>query len=358
MPQFKLYIYNDSDLDNKLYPDGFIEEIILDDKYGIEYLFEDIVAKVEQTEVNGKNRIQKVTSFYEYSFTFIREVSFAEFISEIKLHKYFYFTDHKSDSITPDQWDYEIKELSNDFDPNLRLITIKIYTDFETSVNSDTNITLYSDPNVVPVASNLRLLGTGAVGNTTVLTYTYSDNDSDIEGATTFQWYRYDNLSKSNMQIISGATSQTYVVTTNEYNKYISCMVTPVAATGETPGIPVHSPLLKCAVNSAPEAQSLGKTPPGAPKVGVTQWGTYTYYDADGDSEGSTIVGWYIAQDINGANRDFVFAAYDEVEELYYYIPQPEDDYRYLAFVVRPIAATGIINGDEEQTNYQEIISD
>ena len=343
MPQFRLYIYNDVDLDNKLYPSNYIEDIIIDQRHYVDYYFNDLISKIEKIETNSKDRIVKITSFKEYILSFIRDVDFAMFISELKLHSNFTLVDNKSNTITPDQWDYEIDPLDNNIDENYRQITIKLYTDFKTTLRKDTNLTLYSAPNVVPVASNPQILGTGKVGNLTVFTYTYSDNDEDIEGTSLFQWFRYDNASRNNMQAISGATSQTYTVTTNEYNKYISCRVTPVAATGETPGIPVQSSLLKCETNSAPEAQSLSKDPSGSSRVGYEQTGSYVYFDADGDLEGATLEKWYVADSIVGENKVHVGSGAT-------YTPTAADDNppdHYLGYGVTPVATTGILVGEE-----------
>lgn len=350
MSQFKLYIYNDADLDNKIYPSGYIETIILDsDIHLTEYYLDGLKASIEQTENDGKKRINKITSFKEYKLEFIREVDFAMFISELKLHSNFTFLDHKGNTISPDQWDFEIEELSTDIDKNYRKITINIYKDFKTTRNYDSNYTLYSAPNSAPEARTLFVSGIPDVGNTVTINYVYYDADGDAEGTSTFQWFRYDDAGGGNKQVISGATSSTYVITTSEYNKYIGCRVIPVAATGTTPGTAVQSPLYACETNSAPEAQSVAKSA-GVPRVGVEQTGTYVYYDADGDSEGATIEGWYLANDVYGAGSVLIASGSA-------YTPVIGDDYKFLAYAVTPIALTGIITGTQVFTNYQEIIS-
>lgn len=54
----------------------------------------------------------------------------------------------------------------------------------------------YSAPtNSAPTASSVTFSGTNNIGQTLTGTYTYADADSDLEGTSTFQWYRADNTS-------------------------------------------------------------------------------------------------------------------------------------------------------------------
>jgi predicted actin-binding protein len=71
--------------------------------------------------------------------------------------------------------------------------------------------------------------------------YTYSDAENDPQSGSTFKWYRYDNASGANEQVISGATSVTYTITSADIGKYLKFEVTPAAATGNSPGNPVKS---------------------------------------------------------------------------------------------------------------------
>jgi len=353
MPQFKLYIYNDTDLDNKLYPNDYVEEIIIDNTHDVEYYFEDIIAKVEQATIDGKNRTQKITSFNKYIFKFIRDVDFAEFISEIKLHSNFYFRDHKGDTITPDQWDFEITELDNEFNPNYREIKIEIFTDFVTTKNNNSNLTLYSEPNKAPVASNLSISGTFTLGEEKTLTYTYADEDGDLEGSSLFQWFRYDDENGTNKTAISGATSINYTITISDYNKYISCRVTPVAQTGTTPGTAVQSPLYACDINFVPEARNVDMSP-AEPKINTSMLGTYDYYDADADLEdkSSTVYAFYVANNSSGAEKIKIKQGLAKVYKV-----APEYLGKYLAVSITPYAQTGNNPGIESFSQYKQITS-
>ena len=90
--------------------------------------------------------------------------------------------------------------------------------------------------NRFPYATNIIQSGTATVGQTLTGGYTYHDADNDLQGGSFFKWYRSDNSSGLNEVAISGATSQTFILTTEDLNKYIRFSVTPVAQTGASPG--------------------------------------------------------------------------------------------------------------------------
>ncbi|MBE0636946.1 MAG: fibrobacter succinogenes major paralogous domain-containing protein [Bacteroidales bacterium] len=95
--------------------------------------------------------------------------------------------------------------------------------------------------NLPPVASNVSFSGTLEVGETLTGDYTYSDEEDDLEGTSTFKWYRADDISGTNQVEIGGANALTYQPVTADAEKYISFTVIPVAQTGETTGEAVIS---------------------------------------------------------------------------------------------------------------------
>ncbi|EDN69836.1 VCBS [Beggiatoa sp. PS] len=99
------------------------------------------------------------------------------------------------------------------------------------------NITSVED---VPEASNVNISGITTVGETLTGNYTYMDVESDPEGTSTFQWYSADDTAcTTNQTAISGATNQTYVLTTLEVDKYVCIEITPIASSEASPGITV-----------------------------------------------------------------------------------------------------------------------
>ena len=89
--------------------------------------------------------------------------------------------------------------------------------------------------NTPPTANNLTIAGTAQVGQLLTGNYTYADADGDLEGTSTYRWLR-------NGASISGATAKTYTLVAADQGALIVFEVTPVAATGASPGAPVQSP--------------------------------------------------------------------------------------------------------------------
>lgn len=90
--------------------------------------------------------------------------------------------------------------------------------------------------NSVPTASSVSFSGSLESGELLTGIYTYNDVDSDTEGSSTFVWYRADDALGTGQIAITGATSSTYTLQVADENKYIAFEVTPVAATGNSPG--------------------------------------------------------------------------------------------------------------------------
>src|SRR5439155_1365005 len=83
--------------------------------------------------------------------------------------------------------------------------------------------------------------------------------------------------------------SRSYPVALADLTHTLTFEVTPVAATGASPGSAVASAGVLI-VNSAPTA-SVGAIT-GTPKVGQLLTGHYTYTDVDGDLEGTSTFRW------------------------------------------------------------------
>ncbi len=95
--------------------------------------------------------------------------------------------------------------------------------------------------NTPPVATDLEIVGTTGLGETVTASFSYSDADGDPAGAHTFIWYLADDAIGTGQTVVQTGTSNTFSLTAPHENKYIAFEVTPVATTGESPGIPVMS---------------------------------------------------------------------------------------------------------------------
>ena len=82
-----------------------------------------------------------------------------------------------------------------------------------------------------PAASAVTIMGTAQVGQTLTGSYTYSDINSDPEGTSTFKWLASDTADGIFVDI-SGATSNTFMLTPYQSGKFIKFEVTPIASAG------------------------------------------------------------------------------------------------------------------------------
>ncbi len=128
---------------------------------------------------------------------------------------------------------------------------------------------------VAPTATVQPITGTLQVGATLTGHYTYSDVNGDLEGTSTYKWYRSDNAAGLNKTAIGGAISITYVLQNAETGKYISFEVTPVAATGISPGTAVESALVG-AVTPPPPSVGGGSVTPPTPLTEIKNGGSTT----------------------------------------------------------------------------------
>jgi YDG domain-containing protein/galactose oxidase-like protein len=96
-----------------------------------------------------------------------------------------------------------------------------------------TGTLVVANPNVAPVASAVSISGTAQFNQLLTGNYTYSDADGDAQGASTFRWLR-------NGTTVVG-TNQTYTTVSADVGQTLTFEVTPVAATGVSPGAAVTS---------------------------------------------------------------------------------------------------------------------
>jgi|GEM_PF-1359999 len=111
-----------------------------------------------------------------------------------------------------------------------------------------------------PSATNVTISGTAAVGSTLTGSYSYGDVNSDLEGTSTYRWL-------ADGTAISGATSNTFVLTASEAGANIQFEVTPVALTGTLTGLPVLSSATQDVASASLGAATVTMT---APVLGAT----------------------------------------------------------------------------------------
>ena len=92
--------------------------------------------------------------------------------------------------------------------------------------------------------------------------------------------------------------------------------------------------------NTAPTATSVSFS--GTTNVEQLLTGSYTYTDADGDTEGASTYKWYRADDASGSNSAAISGANATTYTL-----QAADNGKYIRFGVVPVAASGTSPGVE-----------
>ena len=91
-------------------------------------------------------------------------------------------------------------------------------------------------PNTAPSVSDVSQSGFAYVNFTLSGIYTYSDADGDPEGTSIYKWYRADNTSGLNEEMITGANNSSYTLVEGDNLKFVRFAVIPVALTGPSPG--------------------------------------------------------------------------------------------------------------------------
>lgn len=95
--------------------------------------------------------------------------------------------------------------------------------------------------NTPPVATEVVVLGVTYIGEIVTADFAYSDADGDLAGAHIYTWYLANDAIGTGQTVDQTGPSNTFNLTAAHENKYIAVEVTPVAQTGESPGVPVMS---------------------------------------------------------------------------------------------------------------------
>jgi hypothetical protein len=95
-------------------------------------------------------------------------------------------------------------------------------------------------PGEPPEATNVKIKGSGMVGDKLTGSYTFSDPEEDDEGESTYRWLIADT-EDGNYRAIDGATSKTYTPKESDLHKFIKFEVTPVSVKEAKLGNPVQS---------------------------------------------------------------------------------------------------------------------
>jgi len=341
MSQFILYIKNDTDLPDKIFQGPFTEKITLDKRHGIEYRPISPEIRSEITTDEGLEYKDKIDFLSRFELNFIVNTDIAIFLSRLKLYDEFYYTDYRGETIVPDEWDVTIRTPDDVLESHFRKVSITIKYDLKSKYARENNYVEADLPNTPPYATNVYISGGNTLGALLTGNYTYNDDEGDTEGAPEFRWFRADDATGTNTQLISGASSQTYTIQLADLNKFVKFQVKPVASTGETEGDWAGSDWFTIGTNSAPVASSVS-IDDATPRPGDTVNGSYVYSDLDGDSEGSSIFRYYT--DDGGG---FTLISEGTTAGYKQFTPSVSDVGKDFKFSVIPVATSGITPGVE-----------
>ncbi|MEN8226905.1 MAG: T9SS type A sorting domain-containing protein [Bacteroidota bacterium] len=187
-----------------------------------------------------------------------------------------------------------------------------------------------------PTATNLSFSGNPVVADVITAEYQYIDFNNDLEGTSEIKWYvADDDEGTGKAEITANAGNLTYTLDAVDEGKYISFTVLPVSSTGATTSSALHL------VESAAFGPVLAAAnPPVASDVAIsgTLWageiltGSYTYSDANGDSEGESVIEWYRADE-----TDTLLVSSGGLE----YTLVDADTGKYIILSVTPVAEAG-----------------
>lgn len=161
-------------------------------------------------------------------------------------------------------------------------------------------ITTYSPTNQAPTATAVSVTGTPTIGQTLTGNYTYNDTEGDLEGTSTYRWFRADDISGSNEIAIPSATGINYQLTSTELNTYVRFGVTPKAATGTVTGIEAYSSP-RMLVSPLGDAVSTITSDPAFTETQNIDYAAFTGTDVTGSS---IEIGRFLVNDIIGTPGD------------------------------------------------------
>jgi len=184
-------------------------------------------------------------------------------------------------------------------------------------------------------------------------TYSYYDKEGNSEGTAACEWFMSDDENGTNAVPMGTGATLSYSISNEDNGKYMYLVLTPKSGSGTLIGDPVQSNFVKI-MNCPPQAGGVyaESGDPTFSSSPVTFFGTYSYYDKEGNSEGASACEWFMSDDENGTNAvsmgtgatlsfDFTSA----------------DNGKYMYMEVTPKALTGNLTGDPVQSNFVKIIN-
>lgn len=184
--------------------------------------------------------------------------------------------------------------------------------------------------NSAPQVSGVAIVdgngGSANIGDSVSVSYAYSDVDADPEGSSLVQWFIDGSA-------IGGASGSSYSIAVGDAGRNLSVQVTPVAQTGVQTGVAGTS--ASVVINSAPQVSGIVVVDSngGSVSAGDTLSVSYTYSDADSDTEGSSLIQWTLDGNPIGGATDATYSV------------SSGDEGGNLGVQVTPVAQSGTATG-------------
>lgn len=199
---------------------------------------------------------------------------------------------------------------------------IEIYNQPSIGIGITVSVYCTAPANAAPVNTVLpAITGTATVGNALLSsTGTWTDADGDLLSYS-YQWYRADDNSGTNLAAVAGATTASRTLTTSDAHKYLRVVVTANDGNG---GTQTATSAYTAIQNSAP-VNIVVPSVSGTATVGnVLSTTNGSWSDADGDSRSYTYQ-WFRADDNIGTNQFGIGGA-----NTASYTPTTSDAHKYL----------------------------
>ncbi len=182
--------------------------------------------------------------------------------------------------------------------------------------------------------------------------YAYFDREGDAFDHVDYQWYSATDTSGAGKTAVGDGT-KTYTPANAENGLWFRVEITPYAQSGYTDGITYESDYIQ--VDNCPPQVSglLAEADTWEYSDTVNFTAGYIYYDRDANTEGSSVITWYLNDDQSGAGKTEIGSG----ENFSYSFTDVDND-KYISFSVLPMATFGNTEGAETESGYYLIHND
>jgi hypothetical protein len=189
-----------------------------------------------------------------------------------------------------------------------------------------------------PSPTNVQITPNLTKGETVTTSYDYDKGAcfDEVPASTEIRWYRNSVASGTGTMItMKYATDKTYTLVQDDKGNFIR---TGIKLSDGSPGLrdEVFGPWVGPIEENPPTATNVNVV--GNPRSGLTVYGTYTYFDADNDPEGTSTFKWYKADNAEGTENK---SAISGATALSYTIDHLLMINKYIGFEVTPVASAG-----------------